>query len=181
MPQFSVPTQAEVIKRIEADFRIEASVNPLRRSLEYALLKALAGQSKGQYGFLENVLRLAFPDTAAPVAPEYFWRWASVLGIDPKAATPWKGVFRFTGVDGTTIPAGTELVRSDGWRYITLDDAEIGDAVTGQIDTDVEAQDDYEGVKGNNTDGSPLSLSSPIADVDSEGTVIDTTIDGTDE
>jgi uncharacterized phage protein gp47/JayE len=181
LAQFSVPTQADVIKRIEADFRTEAGVNPLRRSLEYGLLKALGGQSKGLYGFLANVLKLAFPDTAATTSSAYFWRWAAVLGIDPKAATPWIGVYRFTGLDTTIVPLGTELVRSDGWRYITTEAGAIGDVTTGLVDVAIEAQDDYEGVTGNNTDASPLALSSSIADVDSEGTVQDTTIDGTDE
>jgi len=181
LPQFSVPTQADVIKRIESDFRTEAGVNPLRRSLEYGLLKALAGQSKGLYGFLQNILRLAFPDTAAATSSSYFWRWAAVLGVDPKAATPWEGVYRFTGVDTTLIPEGTELVRSDGWRYITLADATIGDVTTGLVDVDISAQEDYEGVTGNNTDDSPLALSSPITDVDNEGTVQSTTDAGEDE
>jgi len=181
LPQFSVPTQADVIKRIESDFRTEAGVNPLRRSLEYGLLKALAGQSKGLYGFLQNILKLAFPDTAAATSSAYFWRWAAVLGVDPKAATPWTGVYRFTGVDTTVVALGTELVRSDGWRYITTEAGTIGSVVTGYVDVDVEAQEDYEGVTGNNTNGSPLALSSPITDVDSEVTVQSTTNAGEDE
>ncbi len=181
MPQFDTPTQAEVIRRVEGDFRLEAEVNPLRYSVEYGLLRALAGQSKGLYGFLENVRQLAFPDTAVIISEPHFWRWASVFGIDKKGATPWRGTYRFTGVDTTAIPAFTELVRSDGWRYYTLVDAEIGSEDSGQVDVAIEAIEDYEGAEGNNTDGSPLALATPISDVDSEGSVRDTTNAGEDE
>ncbi len=181
MPRFSAPSTRDIINRVESDFRVEAGINPLRRSTEYGLLRGVAGQSKGHYGLLIKLARLGFPDTAAMEAPDLFWRWANVLGIDPKPAEPWIGVYRITGVDTTPIPDETEVVRSDGTRYQVVGDFVVGEVTTGYVDVVLTAQDGYEGTAGNNTDGSPLALASPIVDVDSEGTVQSTTEDGSDE
>jgi len=174
MAELTVPTQQAVIQRMKGDFRSELGVDPMRRSVEYALIRAGGGQSKGLYALLQYVYKEAFPTTAKV----NFWRWASVVDITQKPASAWQGTYRFTGVDGTSIPSGTELARADGTLYTTDADAEVGTDVSGQIDVAITASEG--GVAGDCDDETPLVLSSPISGVDSAGAVQSTTVDGAD-
>jgi uncharacterized phage protein gp47/JayE len=171
-----IPNQAQIVARCAADFRAEAGINPLRRSVEYALIRAQAGQSRGLYQFLQWIGRQAFPGTASDA---YFWRWAAVWDISQKAAAPWQGQVTFTGVDTTLVPSGTELTRTDGESYTTDADGTIGDTVSGEVTIAVTAS--TAGSTGNNDDASPLTLASAITDVDSDATVDSTDVTGTDE
>lgn len=174
MAELTVPTQQAIIQRVKADFRAELGVEPLRRSVEYALIRALGGQSKGLYATLQYIFREAFPTTAKV----NFWRWASLFDITQKPATAWTGVYRFTGNDGTAIPSGTLLARADGKLYETTADAEVGSSVSGRVDVAVEASEG--GTVSNCDDETVLVLSSPVSGVDSDGEVQSTTVDGTD-
>jgi uncharacterized phage protein gp47/JayE len=171
------PTRAEILEQIKADMRIELGSDPLRRSPEYALARAEMGQSKNQYSFLAKIFRQCFADSADA---EYFWRWARIFGIDQKAPTPWQGIVLFTGVDGTVIPALTQIVRSDGATYETDVEHEIGEDVSGEIEIACTAIADDYGTEANNDDGQPLSIVTPILDVDNECTVVETTNAGED-
>ncbi len=171
------PTRAEILEGIKADMRLELGLDPLRRSVEYALARALTGQSKGQYAFIRWVFRQCFPDSADADA---VWRWCRIFGLTQKAATPWQGTYRFTGVDTTTVPAGTEVVRSDGYTYTTDVAGDIGETTTGILDVAITAAADYYGTDGNNDDSQPLALVTPILDVDSDGVVLSTDNAGED-
>jgi uncharacterized phage protein gp47/JayE len=157
--------------------RLELGSDPLRRSVEYALARAITGQSKGHYGFLRWIFRNCLPDSADA---DTLWRWARIFGIDQKTPTPWQGTYRFTGVDGTTVPALTEIVRSDGVTYTTDAAGDIGDDTTGILEVAVTATAAYYGTDGNNDDAQPLALVTPITDIDPSGVVVDTTHTGTD-
>lgn len=171
---FVQPTRAEILERIKADMRLELGVDPLRRSVEYALSRALTGQSKGQYGYLNWIFRQCFPDTADEF---WFWRWAAIFGITQKPATPWQGVVRFTGTNTTAIPAGTEIVRSDGVVYTT--DA-LGTISAGIADIACTADADSAGETSNNENGQVLTLVTPISGIDPTCTVQSTTDGGED-
>ena len=171
---FEIPSLQTILARVKSDFLVETGVAALRRSVEYALIRALAGQSRGQYGFLSWILRQAFADTAAET---YFWRHAALRGIDQQPATPWIGEVTFTGTNTTNIPDGTVLSRSDGWLYETT---EAGVISGGEVTLAVTAQSGYEGADGNNVAGDPLALASPISGVDNECVVDSSTTDGTD-
>ena len=171
------PTRAEILEQIKADMRIELGSDPLRRSVEYALARAEMGQSKNQYGFLKKIFRQCFPDTADS---DSFWRWARIYGIDQKAPTPWQGTVTFTGVDTTVIPALTQIVRSDGATYETDAEHEIGEDVSGEVTIACTAIADDYGTEANNDDGQPLSIVTPILDVDNACTVVETTNAGED-
>lgn len=172
------PTRPAILEEIKADMRLELGNDPLRRSVEYAMARALTGQSKGQYTALEWIQRQCFPDRVTD--DDTFWRWARIFGIDQKAATPWRGTYRFTGVDTTTIPLGTEVVRSDGVTYATDIEDDIGTVVSGYVDVAITAVVDDYGADGNNDDFQPLTLVTPIVDVDNAGIVQDTTFTGAD-
>lgn len=171
-----VPTLKEIIDRARADFRVEAGIDVLRRSIESALLRVLAYMSKAQYTYLEYLNDQAFPDTADEA---HFWRHAANRGIFQKEAAPAQGTVRFTGTDTTAIPAGTEVTRSDGAAYTTDADATVGSTTTGLVDVAVTAS--AVGSASNNDDNSVLSLSGTLPGVDSTATWLETTVTGTDD
>ncbi len=170
------PTRPEILEEIKGDMRLELGNDPLRRSVEYALARALTGQSKGQYTALEWIQRQCFPDRVTD--DDTFWRWARIFGVDQKAATPWRGTYRFTGVDTTTIALGTEVVRSDGVTYTTDIEDDVGTVTTGLVDIAITAVVDDYGATGNNDDFQPLTLVTPITDIDNAGIVQNTTDTG---
>lgn len=172
----TIPTLQQIIQRVRADFRVEAGIDVLRRSIESGLLRVQAYQSKAQYAYLKYLNDQAFPDTADE---EHFWRHAANRGLEQKDAQSATGVVRFTGVDTTVVPLGQSVSRSDGLTYVTTETGAIGDDVTGQLDLAVEAE--QVGSDSNNDDGAALTLSTSIVGVDSACTWESTTIDGTDD
>lgn len=171
---FSIPTLQAIIARLRADFRSEVGVDPQRRSIEYALLRALAGQSKGLYAYGAYSKDQGFPDRADST---HLYRWGAVYGLTQEAATPWEGTVTFTGVNTTIVPDATELSRADGQLYET--DGAV--TISGGVATaTLIAKVGYEGSTANNDDGQPLSLSTPIVGIDTEAIVASTTTDGTD-
>jgi len=177
---FSVPTLQAIIARIKGDFRAALGVDPQQATIEYALTRAEAGQSKGQYAYGTYIKDQGFPDRADA---EHFWRWAAIWGVYQQAPAPWRGLYEFSGASGVTIPAGTELSRADGQLYVTsaavtLEDVSAFGSFTGSVE--IAAKLGYEGTLANCDDGQPLTLSTPIATVDSEGFVLSTSVDGSD-
>lgn len=170
---FPQPTRAEILAQIKADFRLELGVDPMRRSVEYALVRAETGQSKAQYGFLNWAYRQSFPDT---MDPENFWRWASQY-IDQNPPAPWVGLVLVTGTNGTTIPAGTPILRSDGAAYEVTAEGEIAG---GEALVSVSAVLASYGSAANNDDDQPLTISPPVLGLDSACIVDSTTTDGSD-
>jgi uncharacterized phage protein gp47/JayE len=154
------PTRAEILERIKTDFRVEVGADPLRRSVEYGLARALMGQSAALYGYARYIFKQLFPDTADE---QYFWRWAGIfLGDNPqKPAEFWRGSVDFTGAV-EPIPAGTVITRSDGAEYTTDADAVVGGGGTVTIACTASVA----GAAGDVDVGQPLALGTPIAGVD---------------
>jgi uncharacterized phage protein gp47/JayE len=162
---FQRPTVAELIERIQRDLesRLPGTDARLRRSLVRAVARVQAGSAHGQHGHLEWIANQVIPDTAEA---EYLARWAAIWKVTRLAAVAATGPVEFTGTDGTVIPAGTEVESGDGIVYTTDADTTI-DAGTATADvTAVEA-----GEAGNQSAGVTLSLTSPIAGLESQAAV----------
>lgn len=162
---FNRPTLQQLIDRIAADIesRLPGADARTRRSNLAVLARALAGAVHGLYGYLEWQSRQILPDTAEA---ELLDRHASLHGITRTAAVAATGNVTFTGTNGTVIPAGTELQRSDGVLFTTDAEATIASssataAVTCQT----------LGATGNTDAAVALTLISPIAGLDSQAAV----------
>lgn len=169
---FNRPTLKTLIDRIAADIesRLPGANARLRRNLLTILGRAQAGAAHGLHGHLEYESRQLFADTADA---EHLARIATIWGVTRKAAVAASGPVTFTGTDGSIIPAGTVLQRSDGTDYATdFDDAIEAGSATVTV-TAVEA-----GASGNTETGSTLSLVAAIAGVDSQATVADPGVTG---
>lgn len=113
---------------------------------------------------LNEVPAAALPGTATG---EWLDAWADNLGLQRKAAVPASGSVRFTGPDGTSIPAGTQVsteaptADADPLTFQTLDGATITGA--GFVDVLVVAVE--AGSEGNVPANSVVLLDSAIDDV----------------
>lgn len=170
------PTLTELITRIEADYvsRLTGGGTLLRRSVAKVLARVNAGAIHLAYGFGEYWARQVIPDTAEK---ENLDRWAKIWGIARKAATYTTFNAVFAGTDATLIPIGTELTRADGQLYVTTANGTIA-AGTATIPCTASAAGAASGLDG----GEVLSMSSPIAGINSQPTVSGTGIvDGSDQ
>jgi uncharacterized phage protein gp47/JayE len=172
---FARPTLAELVTRIQADMvsRLDLSGSPLRRSVVYVLARVMAGAAHLLHGHLEFLAKQLFADRAEE---EYLLRIASLYGMSKNPATFATADVEVTGTNGTLIPAGTVLLRSDAAEYTTDADATIA---SGTAIASVTAS--VAGSAGTLTDGAELAFESPIAGVTSTATVDDATADGSDE
>jgi len=169
---FARPTLAEIVERTRADLesRLPGTDARLRRSLLRALSRQQAGVAHGNYGYLDWIARQMRPSSAdAEILDEF----AALYVGSRVAATYATGAVDLTGTDGSVIPAGTTLETGDGIQYTTDADATIKG---GNAQADVTAVEP--GEAGNQPAGVTVSLTSPIAGVESQATVAAGGLDG---
>jgi len=163
---FQRPTFDALVTRIQADFQSRFGlVTPiLRRSWVYVITRIFAGGMHMLYGALQFIVQQIFPDISDE---EYLERQASGYGITRTAATFAAGPATVTGtVNGTTIPAGTVLLRADGATFSVDADAVIALLTATLAVTCITA-----GETGNTIATSQLTFESPIANVAGFATV----------
>lgn len=163
---FARPSLTEIIDRVIADISnritgVDSAV--LRRSLLGILGRAEAGTAHLLYGYIDWVANQVIPDTAES---EYLERWAAIWNIQRKPADFAAGPVSFTGTDGSLITVGTIVQRQDGVQYTVLADATI---TSGSATVSVQAL--APGDDSNLAAGNRVTLLSPIAGVQSNGTV----------
>ena len=175
---FQRPTLTQIRDRVEADFKAGLSLTTiLIRSFIKVFGFVISGVSHTIHGHLQDfVSKQFFPDTADE---EFLVRWGTIFGINRLAATFAEINITMTGTDTTVVPEGTGWKRSDGFEYTTKAEAVIGSTTPGEVDVVMVAS--VAGNDGNLDDGSTVSITSPIAGVDSVATVVDTALEGDDQ
>jgi uncharacterized phage protein gp47/JayE len=162
---FARPTLTELINRTLADTTSRLSVDELlRRADAEVLARVLAGAVHGLYGYIDWLSRQILPDTS-----EYEWleRHASLwLSEGRKSAATSTGEVSFTGVSGSVVPSETVLTTAAGVQVATTAEATLTSGTASVAAAAVDA-----GAAGNLVAGTPLSLVSPIAGVQSTVTV----------
>lgn len=164
---YNRPTLQTLLQRILADInsRIDGSDSFLTRSVLGVIAWVVAVVAHGLYGHQAYTARQIIPDTAdfENLKRQAFWLGRGMTVNDPKPAT---GSVTFTGSDGSVVPAGITLQRSDGVEYTT--DAE--DTISsGSVDIAVTAT--TTGQDTNASSGQTLNLVSPEPGVQSSATV----------
>lgn len=123
--------------------------------------EVIAAESNGHYGYLDWIAKQAVPFTATG---EYLEAWASLKGVTRKPATSASGLIRLAGTDGTVLPSGTPVTRSDGNEYVTAGDATVaGGFVTATLSTTTT------GAITNAPTGAVLTLGTAVAGITSTG------------
>lgn len=172
---FERPSLTTLVDRIQADFvsRLVLSGAVLRRSMVYVLSRVLAGAVHLLYGFLDWIFRQIFADSSDD---ENLLRQASLYGLAPKTASYAQGTATVSGTNGTVIPAGSSLTRSDAESYTVDADVTISSSTGTLALTAVNAG----AVQTLGVD-EVLGFDSPIAGVSATATVTASTVDGVDQ
>jgi len=162
---FTRPTLAQLIERaaMDVESRLPGVDARTRRSNLAVLGRVHAGAVHGLYGYLDFLSKQLIIDSAEQ---EHLERWASVWGVARAAAAQAKGSVTLIGTNGIVAPAGTELSRSDGVVFTLDADATIA---SGTATAAVTAKDG--GATGNTAASTSLSFVTPIAGINSAGTV----------
>lgn len=171
---FVRPTLKTLISRARSDIetRLTGAVATLRNTVEYVLALVVAGAAHGLHGHIVWLSKQLFPDTAEA---ELMERWAAIWGLERTAAVKAVLTADITGSNGSTCPDATEWTTADGVLY-TQDGAATIAAGTATITVEANVG----GADGNQDNGTTLSLVSPVAGIDSDGSVTGTTTTGTD-
>lgn len=161
---FTRPTLPTLLDQTASEFesRLPGVLARVRRTLVGVIARVLAGGLWGLYGYQEWLDRQKWPDLSeAEFLDGHGARW----GVARKAAQAASGTVRLTGVNGTVVPANTVVQRADGVQYKTnaLGTIALGEALIAV--TAVVA-----GQAGNALAGVGLTLTTPIAGVNSAGT-----------
>lgn len=156
---FSRPTLGALTRDAQAALlaQLPGTDPTLRRSNLWVIARVFAGLQHLVYGFLDWIFRQVIPDTAEG---EYLDRWCRIYAIARKPAASAAGNVVLTGINGTTIAAGAQLVRSDGVLYATLAAATIA---SGTATVAVQAL--AGGVEGNADEIASLSLVVAVAGI----------------
>lgn len=172
---FVRPTLSDLIERARGDIetRLPDADSRLRHSVLDVLARTHAGTAAGLYGYLDHLARQLMPDTAEA---EYLARWASIWGVDRKAATAAQVSATANGTNGSAIAPGTELQRIDGRLYRTRFEATIA---AGSAIVTIEAVE--AGAAGDLEAGATLTFTSPVAGVSAEVVVTALTVAGSEE
>ncbi len=165
---FEAPTLADLITRTSSDFRTRLGIagSLLRRFMARTLAEVWSGTVYQTHQHLTWLGRQIFPHLSED---EFLIVQAALYGITKNPATFATGLYRFTGVDTTTIATGTVVVLDDGSKYTTTAGGDIGDVTTLLLDLPVTA--DVAGLAGNLEVGEVMNLETPITDIDSAGAV----------
>lgn len=121
---FKTPDLATLIESSETDIeaRLPGADARLRNSNLNVLARVLAGGLQGIYSFDDWISKQILPDTAEAETLE---RQASIWGVTRVPAAFAIGNVTINGTDGSVIPAGTRLRRSDNVEYTTNAEATI--------------------------------------------------------
>lgn len=172
---FNRPTPTDILQRLQVELNaaFPGADAKLRQSVEAVVARMTAMAAHEMFGYLDWIAKQILPDTAES---ELLERHGGVWGINRKSSTAASGSIQLAGTNGVIIPAGAILRRSDNVEYTLDTDVTIAGGVgTGEVTALLS------GVAGNAIAGVKMSLTSPVAGVQSQATVSgDGIIAGTD-
>lgn len=171
---FARPSLADLREQIRTSIRTALGLGPLlNRSAAGAIADALAGAVHSLHGYLEWISKQPFPDTAEA---ENLDRIGSIYGVTRKAASFASGSLELTGDIGVSVPAGTrwrlpngEEFELDGLGLVFANTTLTASVVAVRAGTESNAEVDTE-----------LTVTSPIAGMQSTATVSSELAGGTD-
>lgn len=162
---FNRPSLQTLLARNVASIesRLPGSDPRLAVSLLNVLANMHAGAAHVLHGHLQWNSRQMIPTSAEA---SLLASWASTWSVTRQAAVAASGMVLFTGTDTAVIPQGAALQRSDGAEFATDAEAVIASGTATVAVTAVVA-----GEESNTQPGSTLTLTTPIAGVNSTATV----------
>jgi uncharacterized phage protein gp47/JayE len=172
---FSRPTLSALLDQTRADVAVALGLSALLRSApERALADAEAGLTQGLYDYLDWIAKQSNPFTCTD---EYLEAWAALAPtpVLRLPATSASGSATFTGTNGTVLPTGTAVLRSDGVAFVTTAGGTVS---AGTVTVPIAASDT--GATTNTADSAALTLASPIAGINAVGAAAGALVGGAD-
>lgn len=146
----------------EAQSRLPGLLARLRNSIIGVLVRVVAGGLSALQKYIEYRSDQWWPDRAdAENLPDHGARW----GKNRLPAAPAVGTAAFSGIDGSAIPLGTVVQRSDNVQFATTAVGAIAAGVA-----NVAAQAVLPGQLGNTVIGTALTLTSPLPGINANAT-----------
>ncbi len=172
---FQRKTLSTLINEVAAD--INSALQGADALLRFTVLKVVgkiqAGMSNLQMAYLDWIAKQAVPFTAED---EYLEGWAALKKVYRKAATPAQLTAMFSGVTGTVLNVGTQVVRGDGATYTTAATATVDGS--GALSVTIVATS--AGSAGNADAGTTVALGVAVSGLQSSGTITGTVASGSD-
>jgi len=170
-----IPTTKQITDRNVANFeqRLNQTVPQVSKAF-YRVLSAI--EALGYTELYKFGVERALQNLALTATGEDLDRIGSEYGINRKPAEPWEGQGTTQGIGGTIIPAGTQYVSNFNQAiYFTIASAEVVGS-TAVFDLRSQAS----GNDFNLADGTELTISQPIANLDDICEILETTNFGAD-
>jgi uncharacterized phage protein gp47/JayE len=161
---FQRPTLSNLRSQVKADISslISGADGLLRFGNLPVLGDAQAGLASLHYGYLDWISKQAVPFTATD---EFLEGWAALKGITREAATSASGTVTFNGTNGTVLPSGSLVVRSDQVSFLTTANGTVSSGIV-----TVAATAQSPGAIANTTMGTVMMLGTAISGIQSNGT-----------
>ena len=162
---FERPSIQQIYQRVRGDLDAAAvgASSWLRRQLGDVIARMLTGVSHSLHGEIDYLARNLLPTTEDA---EILAHWALTYGVPRLGATAAGGPVQFEGAESAVVPAGTVLTSGTGDDY-TLDSDVVLEDGTGVGSVTASTV----GATGNVAAGESMSLSTPIAGVQSSAVV----------
>ena len=171
------PTLTQLIAQANSDINAHLPADDpfLRYATEGVIARATAGLTHGLHGHCMWLSKQLIPGPNTDAA--WVAQWALILrGMTPKAAIKANVQFTITGTNAATCPQHTQW--SDGNGNVFDQDA-LGTISLGSAS--VSATCTVAGATGNEANGVTLSLVSPVAGINTNGTITATNTSGADQ
>lgn len=176
---FQRPTLSDLRSQVAQDISAALpGTDPLLRFSNLGIIgTALAGLTTLHYGYLDWISEQSTPFRATD---EFLEGWAGLKDVQRLPATSASGIVQFSGTEGVTIPASTELVRGDGARFTSTADATITGGIALVSATANTDPSGLLGAFGNTAAGTMMSLGSAVTGAMSTGYVVTAFVGGSD-
>lgn len=171
---FDRPTLPALRQQVALDINAALpGVDALLRQSNLGIMgDVLAALAAGHYEYLDWISAQSVPSTATG---ENLEGWAALKGVTRKPPVSSTGVITFTGTNGSVIPSGTPLNRSDGKAFVTTTSGTISAGTA-----NIAAQAMEAGVTGNTDVGVTMTLAIGISGVSGSATVATAFLGGAD-
>lgn len=160
---YNRPTLSQLRQQAAADVvsGLPGADGLLRFSNLQVLSTVVAGMANLQYGYLDWIAMQSIPFTCTD---EFLEAWASLKSVIRLDATKSIGFAAFPATSGGTLPAGTPVVRSDGFSYVTTANSfPSAGVVTAPL---IAVSPSSE---GNIQEGARLTIGTPVSGISSSG------------
>lgn len=166
---FSRPTLTELQNQAAQDIvsNLDGGDALLRFSNLNVMAMVQAGMAHMQMGYLDYIALQCTPATATD---EYLEAWGALKNISRRPISQATGSIKFSGSNGSIIPQGTSIRRSDGLQFVTTASATVSNSSVTVSAIAIADPIGLVGANGNSVANTQFTLANSIAGISSTST-----------